>query len=97
MCCKHIKTSKAGQPPKVNDKFAPRACRTLQTYTFILWGVTAVSACFFFNTTLRCQTVSVIDRSIDLRWVCHRSVLSIRVNAGIPLQNTPPTPAGKTN
>lgn len=53
------------------------------------WGVTAVSACFFFNTTLRCQTVSVIDRSIDLHWVCHRSVLSIRVSAGIPLQNTP--------
>jgi len=52
-------------------------------------GVTAVSACFFFNATLRCQTESVIDRRIDLRWECHRSVLSIRVSAGIPLQNSP--------
>ena len=31
----------------------------------------------------------VIDRSIDLLWVCHRNVLSIRVRAGIPLHNTP--------
>ena len=35
MCYKHLKTSKAGQTPKVNEKFAPRACRTLQTYMYI--------------------------------------------------------------
>ena len=33
---------------------------------------------------------SVIERRIESLWVRHRTVLSIRVNAGMPLHNTPP-------
>ena len=59
-----FKTSEAGQPPpKVNDRFVPKAYLTLQTYTFSLkGGGTAVSACYFFSSALRYQTsLSVID------------------------------------
>ena len=48
--------------PKVNDRFVPKAYLTRQTYTFSLWGGTAVSACYFFSSALRYQTsLSVID------------------------------------